>query len=282
MPRFSEPIRFLPVITSLPILFIVANQTVATSLFKAAETTSFKIWLILTVSYLILQRGHYISKIRWFPAQVTLEITLLSAPLAYPIYIVATQKNPYEYESTFLAYLTLVLVVALYLLGRGKSLGSVGKIGAFLFAYIFALMIYAGSVAGQQIGVPFLLTVAFDQLIRVAILAGYPAYMVSPPSAIYVRASMILAIPTIIFLALSAELAKSEAKNTLHKGSVNLTSDLRPAILLLTFAGVLALALTLPLSLWFGTLNMQAVTLIPTLGLALLVMLLILISERRR
>ena len=280
MPLFSEPRRFLPFITIIPILLIVANQTVVTGLYKAAETVSFQIWLILIGSYLIIRKGNYISKIRWFSVQVALEITLLGMPFVYPIYIIMTQTNPIEFEGVFLAYLTLALLLLIHMLVRRSSLGSVGKIGVFLFAYIFALMIYAGTGAGQQIGVPFLVTVAVDQLFRVAVLTGYPAYVVSLPSEIYVRAAMTLAIPTIIFLSLSAELAKSEHKTTTHKRGVNLISDLKPAILLLTFLAVLALALTLPLSLWLVTLNRQIVTLIPTLSLAILVMLLVLISER--
>jgi len=222
------------------------------------------------------------SKIKWFTAQVVLEITLFSAPFAYPLYAVVVEKNSYEYQSTFLAYIILGLIVMIYLLFRGRSFGSVGKIAAFLVAYIFALMIYAGAVVGPQIGVPFYVFVAFDQLFKVAILGGYPAYLVSSPSEVYIRASMTLAIPVIIFLSLSAELAKSMPKDSPHMESSKLTSALQPSVLLLTAIGVLVLAITLPLSLWFVTANMQTVTLIPTLGLASLVMLLILISERKK
>jgi hypothetical protein len=92
---------------------------------------------------------------------------------------------------------------------------------------------------------------------------------------------MTLAIPVMIFLSLSSELAKSNAKETAQKSDVNLISDLRPAMLLLTFAAILALALTLPLSLWLVTSNRQIITIIPALSIAAIVMLIILISEGR-
>ena len=281
MPQFSDPRDFLPVIAIIPIMLIVTNQTVATSLLNTAETMSFQIWLALIGSYLIIRKGNYITKIKWVLIQEILEISLLGLPFVYPIYLIATEANPIEFEGVFLAYITFALLTSIYMLLARKSLGGGGKIGAFLFAYIFALMIYAGAVAGQQIGVPFLVTVAIDQLFRVAIITGYPAYVVLPPAEIYIRASMTLAIPVMIFLSLSSELAKSNAKETAQKSGVNLISDLRPAILLLTFAAVLALALTLPLSLWLVTSNRQLITIIPALSIAAIVMLIILISEGR-
>lgn len=281
MPQFRDTKIFLTVFTVIPILLIIANQIILTSIIKAAETTSFQIWLILISSYLILRRGNYILKIKWISIQIIIELSLLGMPFAYPIYLIFTQANPIEFEGVCLAYLILALLFSIYLLVRRKSLGGVAKIGTFLFAYIFALMIYAGSLAGHQIDVPFLVTAAFDQLFRVAILTGYHTYLVSPSSEVYVRISMILAIPAIIFLSLSAELAKSEENDISKKSTTNIISDLKPVLILLTFASVLVLALTLPLSLWLETSNRQFVTLIPTLGLATFAMLLIIISERR-
>lgn len=281
MHQFRDTEFFLNIITVIPILLIIANQIILTSIIKAAETTSFQIWIILISSYLILRRGNYILKIKWISVQVIIELSLLGMPFAYPIYLVFTQTNPIEFEGVFLAYLTFALLFSIYLLIRRKSLGGVAKIGTFLFAYIFALMIYAGSLAGHQIDVPFLVTAAFDQLFRVAILTGYPAYLVSPPLEIYVRISMILAIPAIIFLSLSAELAKSTENDISQKSTVTIISDLKPVIILLTFLSVLVLAITLPLSLWLETSNRQLVTLIPTLGIATFGMLLIIISERK-
>ena len=281
MHLFNIFLKILPVIPIIPLVIIIANQTVATSLFKAAETTSFHIWVILIGSYLILRTGNYISKIKWIGVQVILEIGLLAMPFAYPIYIVATEMSSVQFEGVFLAYLSLGFLVSIYLLFRRSGVGSVWKIGAFLFAYLFALMIYAGSFAGQLTGVPFLITIAVDQLFRVAILTGYPAYLVYPPSEIYVSVSMTLAIPAIIFLALSAELAKSAARIAPQKGSTNIISNLKPAVLLLSLSAVIVLALTLPISLWVVTLNRQLVTLIPTISIAILVMLLVLISEKR-
>jgi len=281
MRIFGEPRIYLSVAASLPILLIVVNQTVALSLLQAAQTLSFTIWLILVSLYLVIRRGGYLSRIRSLTAQVVLETSILSAPLAYPMYILFTQGVSYEYEGIFLAYITLGIALMLYQLGRRGGVGSVGKIASFLLAYIFSLMVYAGSLTGQQTGTFFLLIVAFDQLFRVAALAGYPAYLITPPLEAYVQASMALATPAVILLSLSAELERSEAEG-LQGGGLKLTSSLRPAIILLTFTGVSSLLLTLPPSLWLAESSIYLTTILPPLGVAALLLLILLVLERRQ
>jgi len=282
MKIFGELSRYLAVIASLPILLIVDNRIVASSLLKTIMTISFVIWFVIMVTYIVIRRNGYLSRIKSIPLQVVVETSLVTAPLAYPLYMVFTENGSYEYEGIFLAYLTFGIILMIYQLGRRGGVGSVGKICSFLLAYIFSLMVYAGSLASTQINTPFHLIVAFHQLFRVGAVIGYPTYLVIPPMEAFVKISMALATPAIIFLALSAEIDKAEAKGRAGKSGIKLSSSLRFAITLLTFAGAAALSIALLLSLWLGESRINSVTLVPPLSMAIILMAVVFIFEGRK
>ena len=194
--------------------------------------------------------------------QVLFESLLLVLPIIIPMFTVLTTGNPSDFIAAFLAYLVIGTVVSLSRVVIGAGVGAFGKVLYFFFAYMMALMVYAGCVAGQITGETFSLLLAFDQIAGIATYLGYEGYPIELPLIEYVRLGMAFAIPGITFSALAAQVRLSEVRDN-PGGESKMVSSLRSSVALLTLGSTLLLIPVYLISLAIYNFAPYLVTIIP-------------------
>ena len=144
----------------------------------------------------------------------------------------------------------------------GDGVGAFGKVLYFFFAYMMALMIYAGCLAGQITGEQFSLLLAFDQIAGIASYIGYQGHPLELPLIGYVKIGMAFAIPGITFSALAAQVRLTEVRDN-PSGEAKMVSSLRLAVALLTLGSALLLFPVYFISLAITNFAPYLVTIIP-------------------
>ena len=170
--------------------------------------------------------------------------------------------NPSDFIAAFLAYLLIGTTVSLFRVVFGDGVGAFGKVLYFFFAYMMALMIYAGCLAGQITGEQFSLLLAFDQIAGIASYIGYQGHPLELPLIGYVKIGMAFAIPGITFSALAAQVRLTEVRDN-PSGEAKMVSSLRLAVALLTLGSALLLFPVYFISLAITNFAPYLVTIIP-------------------
>ena len=206
--------------------------------------------------------------------QVVFESLLLVLPIIIPMFTVLTTSNPSDFIAAFLAYLVIGTVVSLSRVVIGAGVGAFGKVLYFFFAYMMALMVYAGCVAGAITGETFSLLLAFDQIAGIATYLGYEGHPIELPLIEYVKLGMAFAIPGITFSALAAQVRLSEVRDNPGAES-KMVSSLRSSVALLTLGSAILLLPVYIISIAIVNFAPYLVTIIPpvlVMGFILLVL----------
>lgn len=230
---------YVSLLSVIPIAVMIANPVVLSTFISYLSSLAFFSAFGLIAVYLLLKQVGFIKSLG--PnTQVFFESMLLILPIIIPMFTILSTGIPLDFIAAFLAYLVIGTVVSLYRVVLGSGIGAFGKVLYFFFAYLMALMIYAGCVAGQLTGEQFSLLLAFDQIAGIAVYLGYEGYPLELPLAQYVKIGMAFAIPGITFSALAAQVRLSEVKDN-PGGDSKMISSLRPAIALLTLGSAILL-----------------------------------------
>tara|TARA_B100000029_G_scaffold513861_1_gene614715 strand:- start:34447 stop:35289 length:843 start_codon:yes stop_codon:yes gene_type:complete len=230
---------YVSALSVLPIAVMIANPVVLASFVSYLSSIAFFSAFGLIAVYLLLKQIGFIKSLG--PnQQVLFESLLLVLPIIIPMFTVLTTGNPGDFIAAFLAYLVIGTVVSLSRVVIGSGVGAFGKVLYFFFAYMMALMVYAGCVAGQITGETFSLLLAFDQIAGIATYLGYEGHPIELPLIEYVRLGMAFAIPGITFSALAAQVRLSEVRDN-PGGESKMVSSLRSSVALLTLGSTLLL-----------------------------------------
>ncbi|MBH58934.1 MAG: hypothetical protein CMO19_00755 [Thaumarchaeota archaeon] len=230
---------YVSALSVLPIAVMIANPVVLASFVSYLSSIAFFSAFGLIAVYLLLKQIGFIKSLG--PnQQVFFESLLLVLPIIIPMFTVLTTGNPVDFIAAFLAYLVIGTVVSLSRVVIGSGVGAFGKVLYFFFAYMMALMVYAGCVAGQITGETFSLLLAFDQIAGIATYLGYEGHPIELPLIEYVRLGMAFAIPGITFSALAAQVRLSEVRDN-PGGESKMVSSLRSSVALLTLGSTLLL-----------------------------------------
>ena len=230
---------YISALSIAPIAVMIANPVVLNAFVSYLSSIAFFSAFGLIAVYLMLKQIGFIKSLG--PnQQVFFESLLLVLPIIIPMFTVLTTSNPSDFIAAFLAYLVIGTVVSLSRVVVGAGVGAFGKVLYFFFAYMMALMVYAGCVAGQMTGETFSLLLAFDQIAGIATYLGYEGYPIELPLIEYVRLGMAFAIPGITFSALAAQVRLSEVRDN-PGGESKMVSSLRSSVALLTLGSTLLL-----------------------------------------
>lgn len=281
MPLRRELRTYVSALATLPALIMLLNESILASLIDFFSSIGFVAAIGLIALYSVLRRAGVIARIKSPTAQVSLESVLLVAPILYPMFIVITTNNPNDFIGVFFAYLIFGAVGSLYQIVFGAGVGALGKVTYFFLAYMLALMIYAGSIAGQAIGSGFSVLLAFDQISGVAIFFGYEGVPLELPLVALVRITTIISIPAITFSALAAQVRLSEVKDN-PTGESRMVSTLRPTVAFLTFGSALLLLPALLISRLIVEPAVYLVTIVPPFVVAGAIIAVLIFTERRQ
>ena len=193
--------------------------------------------------------------------------------------MILTTSNPSDFIAAFLAYLVIGTVVSLSRVVVGTGVGAFGKVLYFFFAYMMALMIYAGCVAGSITGETFSLLLAFDQIAGIATYLGYEGHPIELPLIEYVKLGMAFAIPGITFSALAAQVRLSEVRDNPGAES-KMVSSLRSSVALLTLGSAILLLPVYIISIAIVNFAPYLVTIIPPVLVMGFILLLLYFVER--
>ena len=252
---------YVSALSVLPIAVMIANPVVVTAFASYLASIAFFSAFGLIFVYLLLKQIGFIKSLG--PnQQVLFESLLLVLPIIIPKFTVLTTGNPADFIAAFLAYLVIGTEVSLSRVVIGAGVGAFGKVLYFFFAYMMALMVYAGCVAGQITGETFSLLLAFDQIAGIATYLGYEGYPIELPLIEYVRLGMAFAIPGITFSALAAQVRLSEVRDN-PGGESKMVSSLRSSVALLTLGSTLLLIPVYLISLAIYNFAPYLVTIIP-------------------
>ena len=230
---------YISALSIIPIAVMIANPVVVTAFTSYLSSIAFFSAFGLIFVYLLLKQIGFIKSLG--PnQQVFFESLLLVLPIIIPMFTVLTTGNPSDFIAAFLAYLVIGTIVSLSRVVIGAGVGAVGKVLYFFFAYMMALMVYAGCVAGAITGETFSLLLAFDQIAGIATYLGYQGHPIELPLIEYVRLGMAFAIPGITFSALAAQVRLSEVRDN-PGGESKMVSSLRSSVALLTLGSALLL-----------------------------------------
>jgi hypothetical protein len=230
---------YISALSIIPIAVMIANPVVVTAFTSYLSSIAFFSAFGLIFVYLLLKQIGFIKSLG--PnQQVFFESLLLVLPIIIPMFTVLTTGNPSDFIAAFLAYLVIGTIVSLSRVVIGAGVGAFGKVLYFFFAYMMALMVYAGCVAGAITGETFSLLLAFDQIAGIATYLGYQGHPIELPLIEYVRLGMAFAIPGITFSALAAQVRLSEVRDN-PGGESKMVSSLRSSVALLTLGSALLL-----------------------------------------
>ena len=261
-----------------PIAVMIANPVVLNAFVSYLSSIAFFSAFGLIAVYLMLKQIGFIKSLG--PnQQVFFESLLLVLPIIIPMFTVLTTSNPSDFIAAFLAYLVIGTVVSLSRVVVGAGVGAFGKVLYFFFAYMMALMIYAGCVAGSITGETFSLLLAFDQIAGIATYLGYEGHPIELPLIEYVKLGMAFAIPGITFSALAAQVRLSEVRDNPGAES-KMVSSLRSSVALLTLGSAILLLPVYIISIAIVNFAPYLVTIIPPVLVMGFILLLLYFVER--
>ena len=264
---------YISALSIAPIAVMIANPVVLNAFVSYLSSIAFFSAFGLIAVYLMLKQIGFIKSLG--PnQQVFFESLLLVLPIIIPMFTVLTTQNPADFIAAFLAYLVIGTVVSLSRVVVGAGVGAFGKVLYFFFAYMMALMVYAGCVAGAITGETFSLLLAFDQIAGIATYLGYQGHPIELPLIEYVRLGMAFAIPGITFSALAAQVRLSEVRDNPGAES-KMVSSLRSSVALLTLGSAVLLLPVYLISIAIVNFATYLVTIIPpvlVMGFILLVL----------
>ena len=264
---------YISALSIAPIAVMIANPVVLNAFVSYLSSIAFFSAFGLIAVYLMLKQIGFIKSLG--PnQQVVFESLLLVLPIIIPMFTVLTTSNPSDFIAAFLAYLVIGTVVSLSRVVIGAGVGAFGKVLYFFFAYMMALMVYAGCVAGAITGETFSLLLAFDQIAGIATYLGYEGHPIELPLIEYVKLGMAFAIPGITFSALAAQVRLSEVRDNPGAES-KMVSSLRSSVALLTLGSAILLLPVYIISIAIVNFAPYLVTIIPpvlVMGFILLVL----------
>ena len=264
---------YISALSIAPIAVMIANPVVLNAFVSYLSSIAFFSAFGLIAVYLMLKQIGFIKSLG--PnQQVFFESLLLVLPIIIPMFTVLTTSNPSDFIAAFLAYLVIGTVVSLSRVVVGAGVGAFGKVLYFFFAYMMALMVYAGCVAGAITGETFSLLLAFDQIAGIATYLGYEGHPIELPLIEYVKLGMAFAIPGITFSALAAQVRLSEVRDNPGAES-KMVSSLRSSVALLTLGSAILLLPVYLISIAIVNFAPYLVTIIPpvlVMGFILLVL----------
>jgi|TARA_B000000460_G_scaffold156104_1_gene110382 hypothetical protein len=264
---------YISALSIAPIAVMIANPVVLNAFVSYLSSIAFFSAFGLIAVYLMLKQIGFIKSLG-ANQQVFFESLLLVLPIIIPMFTVLTTQNPADFIAAFLAYLVIGTVVSLSRVVVGAGVGAFGKVLYFFFAYMMALMVYAGCVAGAITGETFSLLLAFDQIAGIATYLGYEGHPIELPLIEYVRLGMAFAIPGITFSALAAQVRLSEVRDNPGAES-KMVSSLRSSVALLTLGSAILLLPVYLISIAIVNFAPYLVTIIPpvlVMGFILLVL----------
>ena len=264
---------YISALSIAPIAVMIANPVVLNAFVSYLSSIAFFTAFGLIAVYLFLKQIGFIKSLG-ANQQVVFESLLLVLPIIIPMFTVLTTQNPSDFIAAFLAYLVIGTVVSLSRVVIGAGVGAFGKVLYFFFAYMMALMVYAGCVAGAITGETFSLLLAFDQIAGIATYLGYEGHPIELPLIEYVKLGMAFAIPGITFSALAAQVRLSEVRDNPGAES-KMVSSLRSSVALLTLGSAILLLPVYIISIAIVNFAPYLVTIIPpvlVMGFILLVL----------
>ena len=264
---------YISALSIAPIAVMIANPVVLNAFVSYLSSIAFFSAFGLIAVYLMLKQKGFIKSLG-ANQQVFFESLLLVLPIIIPMFTVLTTSNPSDFIAAFLAYLVIGTVVSLSRVVIGAGVGAFGKVLYFFFAYMMALMVYAGCVAGAITGETFSLLLAFDQIAGIATYLGYEGHPIELPLIEYVKLGMAFAIPGITFSALAAQVRLSEVRDNPGAES-KMVSSLRSSVALLTLGSAILLLPVYIISIAIVNFAPYLVTIIPpvlVMGFILLVL----------
>ena len=269
---------YISALSIAPIAVMIANPVVLNAFVSYLSSIAFFSAFGLIAVYLMLKQIGFIKSLG--PnQQVLFESLLLVLPIIIPMFTVLTTSNPSDFIAAFLAYLVIGTVVSLSRVVVGAGVGAFGKVLYFFFAYMMALMVYAGCVAGAITGETFSLLLAFDQIAGIATYLGYEGHPIELPLIEYVKLGMALAIPGITFSALAAQVRLSEVRDNPGAES-KMVSSLRSSVALLTLGSAILLLPVYIISIAIVNFAPYLVTIIPPVLVMGFILLLLYFVER--
>ena len=269
---------YISALSIAPIAVMIANPVVLNALVSYLSSIAFFSAFGLIAVYLMLKQIGFIKSLG--PnQQVFFESLLLVLPIIIPMFTVLTTSNPSDFIAAFLAYLVIGTVVSLSRVVIGAGVGAFGKVLYFFFAYMMALMVYAGCVAGAITGETFSLLLAFDQIAGIATYLGYEGHPIELPLIEYVKLGMAFAIPGITFSALAAQVRLSEVRDNPGAES-KMVSSLRSSVALLTLGSAILLLPVYIISIAIVNFAPYLVTIIPPVLVMGFILLLLYFVER--
>ena len=269
---------YISALSIAPIAVMIANPVVLNAFVSYLSSIAFFSAFGLIAVYLMLKQIGFIKTLG--PnQQVFFESLLLVLPIIIPMFTVLTTSNPSDFIAAFLAYLVIGTVVSLSRVVIGAGVGAFGKVLYFFFAYMMALMIYAGCVAGSITGETFSLLLAFDQIAGIATYLGYEGHPIELPLIEYVKLGMAFAIPGITFSALAAQVRLSEVRDNPGAES-KMVSSLRSSVALLTLGSAILLLPVYLIAIAIVNFAPYLVTIIPPVLVMGFILLLLYFVER--
>jgi hypothetical protein len=269
---------YISALSIAPIAVMIANPVVLNAFVSYLSSIAFFSAFGLIAVYLMLKQIGFIKTLGQ-NQQVFFESLLLVLPIIIPMFTVLTTSNPSDFIAAFLAYLVIGTVVSLSRVVVGAGVGAFGKVLYFFFAYMMALMIYAGCVAGSITGETFSLLLAFDQIAGIATYLGYEGHPIELPLIEYVKLGMAFAIPGITFSALAAQVRLSEVRDNPGAES-KMVSSLRSSVALLTLGSAILLLPVYIISIALVNFAPYLVTIIPPVLVMGFILLLLYFVER--
>lgn len=269
---------YISALSIAPIAVMIANPVVLNAFVSYLSSIAFFSAFGLIAVYLMLKQIGFIKTLGQ-NQQVFFESLLLVLPIIIPMFTVLTTSNPSDFIAAFLAYLVIGTVVSLSRVVVGAGVGAFGKVLYFFFAYMMALMIYAGCVAGSITGETFSLLLAFDQIAGIATYLGYEGHPIELPLIEYVKLGMAFAIPGITFSALAAQVRLSEVRDNPGAES-KMVSSLRSSVALLTLGSAILLLPVYIISIAIVNFAPYLVTIIPPVLVMGFILLLLYFVER--
>jgi len=269
---------YISALSIAPIAVMIANPVVLNAFVSYLSSIAFFSAFGLIAVYLMLKQIGFIKTLGQ-NQQVFFESLLLVLPIIIPMFTVLTTQNPSDFIAAFLAYLVIGTVVSLSRVVVGAGVGAFGKVLYFFFAYMMALMVYAGCVAGAITGETFSLLLAFDQIAGIATYLGYEGHPIELPLIEYVKLGMAFAIPGITFSALAAQVRLSEVRDNPGAES-KMVSSLRSSVALLTLGSAILLLPVYIISIAIVNFAPYLVTIIPPVLVMGFILLLLYFVER--
>jgi hypothetical protein len=278
MQQLRELRTYVSALATIPILIMIANPTVTTSMSGFAPSFPFVFTILMLLLYIFLWGRGYFQRLG--PStELLAESAVLNAPIIYPTVTVFLTNNASDFVGVLLAYLFFGVIASLYQIVLGKRLSATQKIVFFVLGYMLALITYAGSFEGQAIKENFNLIRAFDHISGGLTLLGYVGSTEQLPLSGYVRMAMTIAIPSITFSALAAQVRYTEV-NENPSAEAKMVTSLRPAVALLTFGGAMLMLPVLGASRVIQFLP-YLVTIVPALGIGIAFLIILRITQEK-